>query len=362
MKDKTPSDEEEKKIDPAAVAAHVLQNTGFSVVDAARVALENHEALALELEGHPAPVRLCQRIIQLGTDAYKQEQDSATFREALEQSLMSRSSRRLRTIAEIRQCCRRVLRHYPTLADTPVRRVSASMCHDIVYNVFTTTPSRRKARRLLHGIFAFSLRHGWCSFNPMVPVDVPPAQETPIEILTIKQIRRLLATVRKTQHLPCAAAVGIMLWAGIRPMELTRLRWEHINFEQKVITIEARHAKTGGARHVTLHPVLIRWLRETTPYRLPKALIVPRAWERRWRALRQAAGFSQWHPDTLRHTFASYHFKRYASFSLLQVEMGHADANLLRTRYLGMKGVTHEGAAEFWGERRKRRRSEEAEE
>ncbi len=326
----------------------MLDKAGLTVLDAARLALELREALPVE-QPVESPLQLCRHVIRLGTTALVQELQSITFRDAVEKSLLNRAGRRSRTLAEIRQFSRRILRHYPDIADTPVRSITPELCRRIITGSFPTLPMQRKARRLLHAIFSFCMRHGWCAGNPASAVDIAPVQEKPIEALTMVQVRRLLATARRKEHLPCAGAVGLMLWAGIRPVELTRLRWEDVDLGHRVVTIEARHSKTGGARHVTLHSVLLRWLRETVPFRLPHAHIVPTSWIRRWRALRVAAGFNEWNPDALRHTFASYHLKYFADLKALQIDMGHADTQLLRTRYLGMRGVTSEGALEFWG-------------
>ncbi len=338
--------EEEVKLSAAAIS--VLSHTGFSVLDAARLAATVHEVFAVELQGMSASMMQCQRIIQLGTEAYRQEHCSICFQEAVEKSLLSRAMRRPRTLNEIRQCHRRILLRYPEIGEMAVRRISPGFCQMVIQNSFTTPATRRKARRLLHGLFAFCLRHGWCAFNPVESVDLPPARERRIEALSLAEIRRLLSTLLRTEYRPCAPAVGIMLWAGIRPTELTRLHWADLSLRDKVICVEAQHSKTGGARHVTIPPVLAKWLQMTAPFRLPDARIVPTSWVRRWHAVRMAAGFSVWHPDTLRHTFASYHLKHFKDFNQLMLEMGHADASLLRTRYLNMRGVTAESAAAFW--------------
>ncbi len=342
---------DERKINLDVTAESMLDRAGFSMLDVTRLALELREVVS-DSPIHTTPVGFCRQVIRMGTRAYSHDTRTVSFREAVERSLQSRASRRGRTLAEIRQCCRRLLRNYPELAEMPVRGITSDYCREIIQGSYPTLPMQRKARRLLHGIFAFSQRHGWCAVNPTAAVDIPQVIEKPIAALTIQEVRRLLATTRRKEHLPCAAAVGLMLWAGIRPVELTRLHWEDVNVQARIITVEARHSKTGGARHVTLYPILIRWLRETAPYRLPRALIVPTSWVRRWRALRVAAGFKDWHPDTLRHTFASYHLKHFANLNTLQIDMGHADSQLLRTRYLGMRGITAEGANEFWGKSR----------
>ncbi len=333
------------------VAQAMLEGTGLSVTDAARLALELRESLPQYLPPGVSIVLLCRRIINRGAEACSSESRTVSFRVAVEQSLLSRAERRMRTLAEIRQCCRRVLRSRPSLAEMPVRRISAEFCRNLIEEVYSTPATRRKARSLLHGIFEFCRRRGWCAMNPLQAVDVPTVREKRIRVLSIAQVRHLLAMTCMPEHLPCASAVGLMLWAGIRPTELTRLRWADIRVDDRVINIDARHSKTGGSRHVCLRPVLLSWLREVAPYRIPQALIVPRAWVRRWRALRHASGFDDWDPDALRHTFASYHLRYFRDFNALQIDMGHADTQLLRTRYLGMRGITYTSASEFWEER-----------
>ena len=78
---------------------------------------------------------------------------------------------------------------------------------------------------------------------------------------------------------------------------------------------------------------------------------IPRNWLRRWQALRRAAGFrhGSWVPDVCRHSFASYHAAHFKNLPALQLEMGHRDLTLLRTRYVSPIGA-HESSL-FWDEK-----------
>ncbi|MBQ6942659.1 MAG: hypothetical protein IJN23_08850, partial [Akkermansia sp.] len=109
-----------------------------------------------------------------------------------------------------------------------------------------------------------------------------------------------------------------------------------------------QHSKTGGARRVTIHKPLLKILRRYKESTYEKK-ICPPGWLRHWRELRRAAGWGgdkPWPQDALRHTFASYHLSHFRSYAELQVEIGHRDATLLRTRYLCMNGV--HASAQFW--------------
>ena len=52
-----------------------------------------------------------------------------------------------------------------------------------------------------------------------------------------------------------------MIFAGIRPQEVERLLWENIALRDGCIILNSKHTKTGGARHVTILPVLAKWLK-----------------------------------------------------------------------------------------------------
>ena len=254
--------------------------------------------------------------------------------------------RRPRTQSEFRSVCDRILRHTPSLARREISHISREECCKIIHSVFPTARQQDKARRILHSLFAISMRYGKCVHNPIEGITRPQLRENEVRPLPWEQLCSLLKTARKAEFRPCMPPLGLMLWAGIRPAEVSRLRWGDIDWEENVISLRPYHSKTGGARHVTLQPVLARWLHEFGVQ--DKGNICPPNWERRWKRLRQMADVLPWQQDVLRHTFASYHAKFWRNFPLLQTEMGHRSADLLRTRYLSMYGVTREHAVIFW--------------
>ncbi len=289
----------------------------------------------------------CRRIIRLGCEARRQESRSTTFARAMQSALAYRSDRRPRSRAEFAAICRRLLRSAPELAQRRVRHFSAEDCRTLLEKTFSSSPRQwAKGRLILHGIFAHCLRQSWCSSNPVAALRAPALQETEARPLTPAELGRLLRTALLPRHADCIPPLGLMLWAGVRPAEVTRLHWEALDFAEGVISLHPRHAKTGGARHITLHPVLAAWLREYKGARCGP--LCPPDWTRRWKRLRQEAELTPWRQDVLRHSFASYHVKQWHDFARLQAEMGHRSAELLRTRYLSMRGISAADAARFW--------------
>ena len=73
---------------------------------------------------------------------------------------------------------------------------------------------------------------------------------------------------------------------------------------------------------------------------------IPRNRKRKWQTLRRAAGFRHWVPDVCRHSFATYHAAMFRNLPELQLEMGHRDTSLLRSRY--MVPASRKDAELFW--------------
>ncbi|MBO7521975.1 MAG: hypothetical protein J6T16_07020, partial [Opitutales bacterium] len=69
----------------------------------------------------------------------------------------------------------------------------------------------------------------------------------------------------------------------------------------------------------------------------------------KWKAVRDASGFKGvWVQDVLRHTYASYHAKKFRDLPRLQADMWHFDLSLLRSRYLNTACISRAGADAFF--------------
>lgn len=290
----------------------------------------------------------CREIMLLGVRLLQGRRGGLrkTVGEAAAACLEAKAGRRPRTRAEFRSVCARLRREAPKLMEAPLGLVTTEMCREALLRVPTSDRQRLKMRTILHAVMAYAGRRGWCTGNPLAGLDLPPVREAEVEPLDWEALRRLLRLARRAEHRPCMPPLGLMLWAGIRPAEVCRLGWCHLDWEERVVVLRPLHAKTGGCRHVTIHPVLAAWLREFGLR--DEGAICPPNWPRRWKRLREEALGTRWQQDVLRHTFASYHVKRWHDFARLQAEMGHRSADLLRSRYLSMRGVTAQRAAVFW--------------
>lgn len=262
-----------------------------------------------------------------GVQAVKNAEETVSFAEAVRQSLAARSG--------LRPTSRRNLRHYTNrmlriadVAERPLRSMSVKECRALLAAAFGNSPSSyHKGRAILHSIFAYGIRQEWCDRNPVDAIEAPRVRETPIEALTMEEVKRLEQAAERPEHRDMALSLRLMLYCGVRPAEVTRIDPQRDIVGNELI-IRPQTSKTGGGRVIPLRKV------KTFLRTHPQQKTIPRNWQNRWHALRRAARFTTWRADSCRHTFATYHVRRFRNLPALQAEMGHRDLSLLRSRYI----------------------------
>ena len=314
-------------------ALELLRSTGLGVLEAAQVACAAVRAAGGGLE------RTLQCIAQGAVEQAKQEH-TVSLATAAWASVDARIGRRESTRRDLRHFVRRMLR-VEGAGELPLRGMTADDCRRVLGEAFSeSVHSYRKGRAILHSIFSYGQRQGWCVDNPGAAVEVPPVVEHEIVPLTVEEVERLELAVTEPQHADMSLSLYLMTYCGLRPAEVSRLRPEDISYVEKQVVVRPAVSKTGGGRVVPLRRVgRLRGVQR----------IIPRNWENRWRALRRAAGFQCWQPDVLRHTFATYHLLHFRNLPELQLEMGHANSNLLRTRYTNLPRANRAASSQFWG-------------
>lgn len=321
-------------------ANKLMQRWELNATDAARLILECTEELGERANGlrRNELVKLLRRTLREGVAALQAAEHTVTFQEAAFRSIEARAHRRPTTRRDLRHYVRRMLK-VDKVADRPLRQMSAKECRHILQTAFGGSPSSlRKGRAILHSIFAFGIRREWVDSNPVNRIDSPDVREKTIMPLSLTQTRRLQQTAELPPHRAMRLSLHLMLFCGLRPTEVQRLSPADINWKEHQIYVRPETSKTGGGRIVPLrcHHLLRKEDRR-----------IPRNWFQRWRNLRHAAGFRQnWAPDTCRHTFASYHAAHFRNLPELQLEMGHRDTSLLRSRYI--TAVPYSAARHFW--------------
>ena len=362
----------------AAEAVSILASTGLTLAQAARqlLAYTAHGSVAnaqhvntggagaavvggcstASSAGASAPLTL--KAIHATSEAAKTHQSLATRR--------SRTS-----------LLRALFRAAPGLADRPVELIATADVAAALDAAWShSAHSWNAGRRQLHALFGYAIKRRLVRIeNPVTPLEFKRVAESEITALPPDGLRRLLDSCRPpTQAERVAAAalpareknlalkdttalqpyLAICAFAGIRPTECSRLTWADIDLEDGIISVRGRQSKTGGTRHIEMHPTLRAWLAVSRPVNaLPSDRVThPACLSRRLSILRRRAGFgagNPWQSDCLRHSYATYYLKaRCGNIHQLQLNMGHRDAQLLYSRYTNMRGTTRAMAESWW--------------
>lgn len=324
------------------LAERILEGLPVGAGDASRLVLELTEELGERVAGlgRVELLQLLRRVIRAGVEAIAAAEQTVSFEQAAWSSVEERSGRRAATRRDLRHFVRRMLR-VEGMAARPLRAMTSADCRQLLAAAFSgSVHSYRKGRAILHSIFAHGMRHDWCSINPVDAVPSPAAQEHEIVPLTVAEVQQLEQAAATPRHADMRLSLHLMTYCGLRPNEVSRLRAEDINYRDGEVVVRPAVSKTGGGRVVPLR-------RKGLLRGVPR--VIPRNWQNRWRALRRAAGFRHWQADVLRHTFATYHLLYFRNPAELQLEMGHSNQSLLRSRYTNLPRASRSAAGEFWG-------------
>ena len=327
-------------------ARGLLQNGRIGLVEAATLASAIADALG-RISAR-AEKELLSGTLELADSA------TASFADFFERYLLARRKLRARTRSDYRQRFRKLVESSAALREKPISLLTTEECVCALDAAFPSACQAVKGRALLSAVFNFAERLGVVARNPAAAIGVPEVSEKEIVPLTPSEGETLVNTAREIAGERAALAAGLMLYAGIRPAEMARLRRADIDLQERIVCITPRHSKTGGARHVSVFPPLMRlMLAEDAFPEFDDEPIVPANWARKWLRIRHACGWNlpagkPWQQDVLRHTFASHHLKLFRDIEKLQLEMGHSTTKLLFSRYVNLRGITKDAAEEFF--------------
>ena len=323
------------------IAKELLEGVNLSASDLARLALETIESLGDLAQGlnRMELITLLRNTLREGVSVMKAAAHTVSLEEAAWASVNARQELRPTSRRDLRHFVRRILK-VEGAATMPLRAITSAQCKKILAGAFGgSTSSFVKGRAILHSVFTYGMKQEWCDSNPVSRIEVPKVKEKSIVPLAPAEVEKLKEVAQRSEFRDMQFSLSLMLYGGIRPTEVSRLRKDDFDWDGMQVIIRPSVSKTGGGRTVPLRG--IHGIRK-------KDRIIPQGWNRKWKALRRAAGYrgNKWVPDVCRHTFASYHAAFFRNLPELQLEMGHRDASLLMTRY--MAPALKKDAAAFW--------------
>lgn len=99
------------------------------------------------------------------------------------------------------------------------------------------------------------------------------------EVLSIQQVRHLIAVLEHREWKACAAAVALMLWGGVGFNSLRRLRWLDV--------LDAPNSIVPN-----MPEQVVDWMKKQGYLGVPEAPVLPRGWNRRWLLLKKETGIN----------------------------------------------------------------------
>ena len=258
-------------------------------------------------------------------------------------------------------------------AESPVAGILPDDVEAFLDSLKNLSPRSRNAWLVsLRHFFRAAVKMRVLDLDPTAHLDKVKFVAPPPAFLSVGDCKKLLREAEKIAP-EYAAAVAILFFGGVRPVELVGqyglggriqagadavlggLRWEDVDAFGGQIRIRAEISKVSQQRLIPIAPNLRRWLIRYGAGKTGRIVPNPTAWKRARADIEEKAGV-KWGQDFARHSFATFHFAMHGSRDLLQSAMGHtANSSELETAYKGL--ATPAEAARFWGIRPKGERA-----
>lgn len=236
---------------------------------------------------------------------------------------------------------------FPRFPGLHERLVSEIQPTDIEKEMDGMTAAVRNAfLRNLRAVFNFGVKRGMLDKNPVGSIDFEDVARGEVVTLTPKESAALMLAAESENDLLPYHALG--LFAGVRPHELERLDWQHVDLAERHIEITAKVSKTGRRRIIDMEPNLHAWLASYIARGgSTEGMVTPTVNLRnRLRDLRTAAGLTEWVQDVMRHSYASYWLAEHGDINRLTLQMGHESADMLWKHY--NRAAKRRDAAKYW--------------
>ncbi|MCE0483216.1 MAG: tyrosine-type recombinase/integrase [Methylacidiphilales bacterium] len=232
---------------------------------------------------------------------------------------------------------------FPSLHSLPLTDIDGKK---IAGDMVKMTPATKNA--LLRVLSAF---FSWCGQTPREWIKTNPAAKVPRESIGAGEVA--LYAPDEVKRILAASPDDLLphflfgFFAGIRPEELERLQWEHVNIAEGHIEMPASITKTATRRVVAIDPTLSAWLRSYISRRgIPRGNVTPlKNLRRRLRATRKAAKVETIQ-DGMRHSYASYWLAVNKDEHRLRENLGHRSSDELWDHY--HRACTEKEAKQFW--------------
>ena len=206
---------------------------------------------------------------------------------------------------------------------------------------------------LMSQFFNWCIKNGYCHVNPCPVDEYLPAETDTVDIATARQARFCLRICeRRYPHLVLYHAIGF--FAGLRPFEISKLKRQDISLHHNEITVRGETSKSKKTRKVTIEPNLRVWIERYLDEDQDE-VVRSKNFTNQIKKLRARVGYSvmgknekaaRYPHDLMRHSYGSYHLKKYNNRALLAELMGNS-VGIISKHYLNPHITSDEWDA-YW--------------
>jgi integrase len=233
-------------------------------------------------------------------------------------------------VGSLNQYLKRFAKEFPDLSLVTTAQIETWL------ERFKSPHSRATWLGRISSLFNWAVRKDYIEKNPCTKIDRIILDHGDPVTLTVKQAKTLLLNC----PLWLQPWLAFGMFAGVRPEEIQRLRWQDVNIETRTARV---NGKTRRRRLVPLEDAAIAILKEC--WQQEGNVAPSRSSVRRWiRKARHLIG-GKWTPDILRHTAASMLLAKYGDAGKVATSLGNSPQILL-THY--NNPVTKEESDRFW--------------
>lgn len=263
-----------------------------------------------------------------------------------------RSGSRPLTIANLKTRVGFLLR---THNERMVHEIPAGDLEKIIHRGPRSNKTKGNDYRALGAFFAWALKKNYCKVHPLATVRKIKHDEGEPVVLPLGDCRKLVSAAASYKAGITLPYVVLSLFCGIRPTEISRLTWKHIDLEHGFVRITKDIAKKRKTRTVAISENCLRWL---LPYAPLGRAFIGKNWRRDFNAVKAIAGYGlpskkrpnlkKWTPDVLRHTAITYHYMRDNHEGMTASWAGNTP-NIIHTHYKALlSGDIKSSVADFW--------------
>jgi integrase len=232
----------------------------------------------------------------------------------------------------------RLTRFAAAFSTATVATITAKEIDEWLASLNLAPGTRNTFRRDIRTLFSFCEKRGYCQGNEAKRTERATDIDKPACILTVPQASALLSAC-PDDVLPYAA---ISLFAGLRASEAQKLDWAEVDLAGGHIEVTAAKSKTARRRLVPISKNLAAWIKPLVQKAGP---VAPVGLRKRFDAVKEAAKFTEWESNCLRHSFGSYRLAECQDAARVSLEMGNSP-QMVFAHYREL--VRPKEAAKFW--------------